>query len=92
MGGLLQSLENPDFPTITYRRDSSGSISAVRRGTGIRVQTIVIATEKSSVSEVAKDYDLTDTQVRDVLDFYQAHRAEIDTHIQVEAALESKDG
>jgi uncharacterized protein (DUF433 family) len=92
VGGLLQSLEDPDFPTITYRRGASGSISAVLRGTGIRVQTIVIAVEKSSVSEVAKDYELTDAQVQDSLDFYQAHRAEIDAHIQAEATLEPKDG
>ena len=92
MGGLLQSLEDPDFPSITYRRGASGSISTVLRGTGIRVQTIVIATEKSSVSEVAKDYDLTDAHVQDALDFYQVHRAEIDAHIQAEAALDPKDG
>jgi len=91
VGGLLQSLEDPNFPTITYRRGASGSISPVLRGTGIRVQTIVIATKNSSASEVAQDYDLTDAQIQDALSFYQAHRVEIDAHIQAEAALELKD-
>ena len=62
----------------------------MRRGTGIRVQTIVIASENKSPIEIAEDYDLTVAQVQEALIFYNAHRAEIDAYIQAEAALEPK--
>src|SRR5687768_3513558 len=60
VGGLLQGLDDPNFPNITYRRGASGALSPVLRGTGIRVQTIVIAAENKSVPEIADDYDLTE--------------------------------
>lgn len=92
VGGLLQGLDDADFPNITYRRGASGSLSPVLRGTGIRVQTIVIASEYMNPAEIAKDYDLTEPQVQEALNFYKAHRAEIDAFIQAEAALEPKSG
>ena len=91
VGGLLQGLDDPDFPNITYRRGASGTISPILRGTGIRVQTIVIASQNNTPAEIAEDYDLPQAQVQEALDFYEAHRAEIDAHIQAEAALEPKD-
>ena len=91
VGGLLQGLDDPDFPNITYRRGASGTISPVLRGTGIRVQTIVIASQNMTTTEIARDYDLIEAQVQEALGFYEAHRAEIDAHIQAEAALEPKD-
>ncbi|RJP54852.1 MAG: DUF433 domain-containing protein [Anaerolineaceae bacterium] len=92
VGGLMQGLDDPDFPTITYRRGASGAVSPILRGTGIRVQTIVLAAEDQSPTEIAEDYDLPKTQVQEALGFYEVHRAEIDAHIQAEAALEPKDG
>lgn len=58
----------------------------VIRGTGIRVQTIVIAVQVwgESPAQVAEDYDLRERQVTECLDFYAAHRVEIDTAIQAE--------
>jgi len=90
VGGLMQGLDDPDFPNITYRRGASGSLAPVLRGTGIRVQTIALAAQNMTPAEIAEDYDLTETQVQEVLDFYEAHRAEIDAFIQLEAALEPK--
>ena len=90
VGGLLQGLDNPDYPNITYRRGASGMLAPVLRGTGIRIQTLVISAENESPAEIAEDYDLTETQVKEALTFYEAHRAEIDTSIQAEAALEPK--
>lgn len=90
VGGLLQGLDDANFPNITYRRGASGSLSPVLRGTGIRVQTIVIAADNRSPREIAEDYDLTEVQVQEALSFYEAHRAEIDAFIQAEAALEPK--
>jgi uncharacterized protein (DUF433 family) len=92
VGGLLQGLDDPDFPGVTYRRGASGSLSPVLRGTGIRVQTIVIASQNNTPAEIAEDYDLPQTQVQEALGFYEVHRVEIDAHIQAEAALEPKDG
>ncbi len=91
VGGLLQGLDDPNFPGVTYRRGASGSLSPVLRGTGIRVQTIVIASQNNTPAEVAEDYDLPQTQVQEALGFYEVHRVEIDAHIHAEAALEPKD-
>ena len=91
VGGLLQGLDDPDYPNITYRRGASGVLSPVLRGTGIRVQTIALAGQNNTPAEVASDYDLPLSQVQEALGFYKAHRVEIDAHIQAEAALEPKD-
>jgi len=91
VGGLLQGLDDPEFPNITYRRGASGSLSPVLRGTGIRVQTIALASQNITPAEIAEDYDLPPKQVQEALGFYEAHRAEIDAHIQAETALEPKD-
>lgn len=92
VGGLLQGLDDPNFPGVTYRRGASGSLSPVLRGTGIRVQTIVIASQNNTPAAVAEDYDVPQSQVQEALGFYEAHRVEIDAHIQAEAALEPKNG
>ena len=76
---------------MTYRRGASGGLAPVLRGTGIRIQTIVIAVESKTPQEIAEDYDLTHAQVQEALDFYEAHRAEIDAFIQADAALEPRD-
>lgn len=91
VGGLLQGLDDPEYPNITHRRGASGSLSPVLRGTGIRVQTIVLASQNNTPAEIAEDYDLLHTQVQEALSFYKVHRVEIDAHIQAEAALEPKD-
>ena len=56
------------------------------------MQTIVIAAQNNTPAEIAEDYDLPQTQVQEALGFYEVHRAEIDAHIQAEAALEPKNG
>jgi uncharacterized protein (DUF433 family) len=91
VGGLLQGLDDPNFPGITYRRGAAGGLSPVLRGTGIRVQTIVIAAEGRSPAEIAEDYDLTEVQVREAQGFYEAHQVEIDAYIQAESQMEPGD-
>jgi uncharacterized protein (DUF433 family) len=91
VGELLQGLDDPNFPNITYRRGTSGTLSAVLRGTGIRVQTIALASQDHTPAEIAEDYELPQAQVQEALGFYNAHRVEIDAHIEAEAALEPKD-
>ena len=47
------------------------------RGTGIRVQTLVVAVCNwgLSLAEAASEYDLTEAQVRSALTYYERHRA-----------------
>ena len=66
VGGLLQGLDNPDYPNITYRRGASGTLTPVLRGTGIRIQTLVVSAENATPAEIAEDYDLTETQVKEI--------------------------
>ncbi len=45
VGALSQHLDDPTFPQITYRRGAGGQPMAALRGTGLRVQTVVVATQ-----------------------------------------------
>ena len=90
VGSLSQGLDDPAFPRITYRRGAAGQPTPVLRGTGIRVQTVVVAVQRweMSLTEIAAEYDLTQTQVDQALAFYEAHRPEIDTAIVAEQVME----
>ncbi len=90
VGDLKHQLDDPVFPHITYRRGAAGWPTPILRGTGIRVQTIVIATYNWNLSpaQIATEYDVTVGQVNEALNFYVAHRTEIDTTIAAEQSLE----
>jgi uncharacterized protein (DUF433 family) len=90
VGALNQQLDDPAFPRITYRRGAGGQPAPVLRGTGIRVQTVVVAAQEWGLSpaQIAAEYDLTEVQVKDALAFYEAHRQEIDAAVAAEQALE----
>ena len=90
VGALRQDLNDPDFPQVTYRRGAAGVPTPVLRGTGIRVQTIVVAAGgwELTVEEIATEYDLTESQVEEVLAFYEVHQAEVDAAIEAERTLE----
>jgi len=90
IGNLDSQLDDPRFPHVVYRRSVSGQPVAKIRGTNIRVQTIVIANRDwgLSVSQIAENYDLAESQIEDVIAFYQAHRQEIDAAIAAEEELE----
>ena len=91
LGSGLSLEHEQTFPQIQYRMGTSGQASASIKGTGVRVQTIVIATADWSwdVSKIADEYDLSREQVSEALRFYEAHKAEIDDAISSEAALEA---
>ena len=91
VGALNQGLDDPSFPLITYRRGASDVPIAFVSGTGIRVQTLVIAKTvwESTPSEIAENYNLTARQVQEALDFYIAHQQEIDLTIAHERTLEA---
>jgi uncharacterized protein (DUF433 family) len=90
IGNLDSQLDDPRFPHVVYRRSVSGQPVAKIRGTNIRVQTIVIANRDwgLSVPQIAENYDLAESQIEDVIAFYQAHRQEIDAAIAAEEELE----
>jgi len=92
VGTLRQGIDDPNFPGIAYRRGASGVPTPVLRGTGIRVQTIVGATRHWGMTpaQIADEYDLSETQVREALAFYKSHRAEIDMMMALEEAAETK--
>jgi uncharacterized protein (DUF433 family) len=91
VGALQQQLDDPAIPHVTYRRGAGGQPLPVLRGAGIRVHTIVVAAQQWawSPAQIAAEYDLTETQVRDALAFYDAHRAEIDALIAAEHTAEA---
>jgi uncharacterized protein (DUF433 family) len=92
VGALSRPLDDPAFPHITYRRGASGELVAVLRGTGIRVQTLVVAahTWEMSPAQIAAEFEVTKSQVDEALAFYDVHRHEIDASIATEENLEAK--
>ena len=90
VGTLKQGLDDPAFPRITYRRGAAGQPVPVLRGTGIRVQTAVVAARNWDLTphQIASEYGLTGAQVKEALAFYEAHRAEIDADLAIEQAME----
>jgi uncharacterized protein (DUF433 family) len=91
VGALRQDLNDPDFPQVTYRRGAAGVPTPMLRGTGIRVQTVVVAARQWELTaeEIAAEYDVTESQVEEALAFYEAHQAEVDAAIEAEETLEA---
>jgi uncharacterized protein (DUF433 family) len=85
-----KDLNDPRFLGIRYRRGGAGQPTPVVRGTGLRVQTIVIAVRDWGMptAEAAREFGLSEAQVDECLCFYEAHRAEIDAVIQAEEAMQ----
>ena len=90
VGTLKQNLDDPAFPRVTYRRGAAGQPVPVLRGTGIRIQTIVVAVQNWDLTpgQIPDEYGLTEAQVKEALAFYEAHRSEIDADLAVEQAME----
>lgn len=89
VGALNQQLDDSQFPQLTYRRGASGMPTAIIRGTGIRVQTIVIAHEQWEMTpaDIAEQYGLSVRQIEEALAFFAAHQAEIENQIALEENL-----
>jgi len=93
VASLRNQLDDPRFPLITYRRGSASDYAApVLRGTGIRVQTVAVAVEKlnETPEEFARSYEVDIKQVKEALNFYHAHREEIEENIRYEENLEAE--
>ena len=92
VGALKQRLDDPDFPGITYRRGASGIPTPAIRGTGLRVETLVIDAHQwgMTAAQLATEYELPESRIREALAFYDAHQQEIDALIQVNNELASQ--
>jgi uncharacterized protein (DUF433 family) len=90
VSALKTGLDDPSFPGITYRRKASGIPVPILRGTGIRVQTIVIAHRQwnESMAQIADQYGLAEGSIKEALHFYQSHKAEIDLLIESDSMLD----
>ena len=90
VSALKVGLDDPNFPGNSYRRGTSGIPVPVMRGTGIRVQTIVISNQdwNEAPAEIAIQYGLSESQANEALRFYHAHQNEIDLLIQSDSLLE----
>jgi uncharacterized protein (DUF433 family) len=92
LGALRSSVDDPDYPRITYRRGASRRPVPVLSGTGLRVQAVVTAAEKWGMApaEIAEQYGVSELQIHEAQAFYHAHRDEIQEDIQSESALGPK--
>ncbi len=92
VGGLKQSLDDPRFPLVTYKRGGSGTMQPMIRGTNLRVKTLVVANKHwgLSVAQIADEWPVSEAAVRDALAFYAAHTEEIDQAIATEVGLEAQ--
>jgi uncharacterized protein (DUF433 family) len=87
---MQQHVLETQFPHVTYRRGAAGTAVPVVRGTGIRVQTLVTASRswEMTPAQVAEEYELTVEQVENALEFYCAHRGEIEAALSEERVAE----
>ena len=90
VGSLAEGLADPNYPGIHYRRGSTGQPAPLLQGLAIRVQTIVVCHHEWGMTspQIAEDYGVPESRVKEALAFYQAHRAEIDASIQADRQLE----
>jgi uncharacterized protein (DUF433 family) len=94
VGELRSSVDDRGYPSVTYRRGAAGQPVPVIRGTGVRVQALVVASRiwKLAPSELGREYGLSEGQVNDALSFYEAHQREVDALIEAEQAQEPRRG
>ncbi len=91
VGSLKHRLDDPRYPRIAYRVGAAGRPEPVLRGTGIRVQTFVVASQswKMSPAQIAEEYGVTKGQVEEALSFYETHRGEIEALLADEQHIEA---
>ena len=94
VGSLKQQLDDPAYPQITYRRGAAGSPEPVLRSSGLRVQTVVAASQQWNLppARIAQEYDQSESVIREALAFYGAHQTEIDAALAAEEDLEPRIG
>lgn len=91
VGALQQQLDDAEFPHVTYRRGASGQPRPVVRGTGVHVQTLLIASENwgFSAEQLAEEYEVSVAAAKDALAFAEKHRQELELYIKQDEAEEA---
>ena len=89
VGSLAEGLSDPNFPGIGYRRGATGQPAPVLQGLGIRVQTLVVGYLDwgMNTAQLAEAYGISESQAKEALAFYQAHRTEVDASIEADSQL-----
>jgi len=59
VSALKAGLDDPNFPGIAFRRGASGIPVPVLRGTGIRVQTIVISNREWNETQARSRHNMS---------------------------------
>lgn len=92
VGALRVELADPAYPRVAYRRGPEGRPTPVVRGTAVRVQTLVVAATRWGLApaEIAHEFDLPETAIREALAFYSAHVDEVEDLIAVDEAAEAR--
>jgi uncharacterized protein (DUF433 family) len=87
---LKSKLDDPQYPNITYKIDTQGNPVPILRGSGLRVQTIVIWANvwNEPAAKVAQEYDLPVRLVKEALSFYDAHKKVVDALIELNDEVE----
>ena len=82
----MTTLDDPRFSLVTYRLGASAVPTPVLRGTGIRVQTVLIAVQHWGMTpvEIAEDYGVPVKQVEEALAFVAEHHQEISADLYAE--------
>ena len=90
VGHLQQKIEDPAYPGIETRIGASGQESALLRGKGIHVRTIVMEHRNWGMTreDIAAEHELSLHQVEEALSYYEAHRKEVDADIAANEAPE----
>ncbi len=89
---MRASLSDPKFPNIVYRKGALGVVTPVIKGTGIRVQTVVIGhkTWGEPLERIATDYEIPLELVKSAWEYYLSHTTEIEALIKIDADLEAE--
>ena len=91
---LKSKLDDPNFPDIAYKMDAENQPIPMIRGTGIRVQTIVVAVNEWNDTPVyiAQQYSLSERIVKQALAYYSFHKKWVDALIASDDEAANKRG
>lgn len=95
VGTLRQQLIGyPEFPQIVCRYGGDNLPTPILKGSGIRVQTIVVAAKEwgMSAEEIAAEYERPLAQIQEALAFYKAHPNDIDNRLTKEKHIADRAG
>jgi len=90
VSALRHELDDPDFLHVTYVRGGAGQPVPVVRGSGIRIQAVVVASRVWGMSpaDIAAEYGIGEAHVKDALGFFDRHKPEVEAALRAEEGME----